>query len=487
MFELSIASVIGQLANVVLLFIIAIMCLYIVRHFRFFTNRLFEEQGSCQQDLAGSFKPSVSILIPMHMEEKVATGILDCLVEMDYPKDRFKYEVIAINDGSTDATSSIVDSYASKYPFIKAIHRVGNGGNGKSEALNVGLKVAANDIVLIFDADYLPPRDCVERLVAPFIDEEVGGVMGRVVPINSPESFVSRIMDVERAGGYQISQQARYNLNLIPQFGGTVGGFRRNVLEALGGFDEAKLTEDTDLTYKLYLSGWKIAYVNAAECYEEVVTSWEMREKQLTRWAIGHNQCLFEYFFKTLKSNVLTFWQKVDGVLLLGVYATPLLIFIGWLIGIFTYLDGGPWWASLFPAIVFVFAYNCIGNLSAFSEVGGSLFLDQRRRSIWLLPLMFLDLLGNVWVCSRAFFKAMLLKLHASQAKEPAYHSLTEDDKQKQGIKTSNGFSTNHNRKWDKTERSGNGLHFYTTIAAEIDETSQPGKSRGKENDEERG
>jgi cellulose synthase/poly-beta-1,6-N-acetylglucosamine synthase-like glycosyltransferase len=143
-FESNIASLIGQLANLVLLFIIAIMCLYIVRHFRFFSNRLFEKQERCQQDLAGAFKPNVSILIPMHMEEKVATGILERLVEMDYPKDAFQYEVIAINDGSTDATQSIVDEYASNFPFIKAIHRVGNGGNGKSEALNIGLKLASN-------------------------------------------------------------------------------------------------------------------------------------------------------------------------------------------------------------------------------------------------------------------------------------------------------------------------------------------------------
>ncbi len=470
-----------------LLFIIAIMCLYIVRHFRFFTNRLFEEQNRCYQDLAGVFKPSVSILIPMHMEEKVATGILDCLVQMDYPKDGLHYEVIAINDGSTDATSSIVDSYASQFPFIKAIHRVGNGGNGKSEALNVGLKVASNEIVLIFDADYLPPRDCVERLVAPFADIEVGGVMGRVVPINSPESFVSRIMDIERSAGYQISQQARYNLNLIPQFGGTVGGFRRSLLKALGGFDETKLAEDTDLTYKLYLNGWKIAYVNAAECYEEAVTSWETREKQLTRWAIGHNQCLFKYFFKTLKSKVLTFWQKIDGVLLLGVYTTPLLIFVGWLIGIFTYLDGGPWWSSLFPAILFVFAYNCIGNLSVFTEGGGSLYLDRRKRSIWLLPLIFLDLIGNVWVCSRAFFKAILLEMRLDQNTSPTDESdQMEGYKEKQYNKTSNGLSNNHNHKWDKTERSGNGLEYYTVIASELDEINQSPRTETEDRNKER-
>ena len=411
----------------------------------------------------------------MHREEKVAAGILDRFVEMDYPKDNSRYEVTAINDGSTDATPSIGEKYASKFSFIKAVHRVGNGGNGKPEALNVGLKLASNEIILIFDADYLPPRDCIDRLVAPFIDVEVGGVMGRVVPVNSPESFVSRIMDIERAGGYQISQQARYNLNLIPQFGGTVGGFRRSVLKAVGGFDPTKLAEDTDLTYKLYLRGWKVAYVNAAECYEEAVSSWEMREKQLTRWAIGHDQCLFEYFVKTLKSPVLTFWQKIDGILLLGAYTTPLLVFIGWLVGIFAYLTGAPWWSSLFPAILFAFAYNSIGNFAVFAEVGGSLFLDQRKRSIWLLPLMFLDLLANVWVCSSAFLKAMFwFKLRPSQAKT------LPSNIQLEGAVPLNGFPNNPTHQWDKTERSGNGLRYYVAAAKELDATNHMKESEIK-------
>ncbi len=464
--ESQIVSLIGRLANFVLIIISAIMCLYVVRHFWFFWNRMFKEQRRCYQDLAGTYSPSVSILIPMHKEEKVAADILDRFVEMDYPKDDGRYEVIAIDDGSTDATPSIVDEYASKFSFIKAVHRAGNGGNGKPEALNVGLKVASNEIVLTFDADYLPPRDCVKRLVAPFADVEVGGVMGRVVPVNSPESFVTRLMDIERAGGYQVNQQARYNLDLIPQFGGTVGGFRRSVLKAVGEFDETKLAEDTDLTYKLYLNGSKVVYVNAAECYEEAVLSWDMREKQLTRWAIGHDQCLFEHFFETLKSPVLTFWQRVDGILLLGAYTTPLLILIGWLTGIFSYIVGAPLWYSIFPMIFFIFAYNSIGNFVVFAEAGGSLFLDQRRRSMWLLPLMLVNLLANVWICSKAFFLTIFLRQRRCEKVKPPIWDKT----QKRGVgkdnynKALNSFWNNNTHRWDKTERSGNGMQYYNDI-----------------------
>ncbi len=463
--EPQITSIVVPLANFVLFTLLGIMCLYIIRHFRFFWNRMFRKQRRCYQDLAGVYTPSVSILIPMHNEEMVAATILDRFVEMDYPRDSQRYEVIAIDDGSTDSTASIVDRYASEYTFIKAIHRVESCGNGKPEALNVGLKVASNEIVLTFDADYLPPRDCVKRLVAPFYDAEIGGVMGRVVPINSPESLISRIIDMERAAGYQVNQQARYNLDLMPQFGGTVGGFRRSALKSVGEWDETKLAEDTDLTYKLYLHGWKIAYVNGAECYEEAVVSWDMRKKQLKRWAIGHDQCFFDHFFETLKSPFLTFWQKVDGLLLLGVYVLPFLILIGWLTGILTYLAGSPWWISLFPAVLFIFSYSSFGNFAVFTEVGGGLFLDQRRRSIWLLPLILIGFFANVWVCSRAFFEAIFLRLQQHDKREPTFLAEIQEHGSTSYNCSSTLYSfhdrTDNSHRWDKTGRSGNGLLHY--------------------------
>ncbi len=467
--ELQIISLVNPITDFIFFILLVIMCLYIVRHFRFFWNRIFTKQRRCHQDLAGAYAPSVSILIPMHNEETVAANILERLVKMEYPKDGGRYEVIVIDDGSTDATSSIVDQYATKFHFIKAVHRIGNGGGGKPEALNIGLKMASNEIVLAFDADYMPPRDCVKRLVAPFCDVEVGGVMGRVIPINSPESLVTRIVDMERAGGYQVNQQARYNLGLIPQFGGTVGGFRRSVLKSAGEWDETKLAEDTDLTYRLYLQGWKIAYVNAAECYEEAVVSWDMRKKQLRRWAIGHDQCFFEYFFETLRSPILKFWQKVDGILVLGVYILPLLILIGWLTGILTYLAGAPWWCSIFPAIFFIFSYSSLGNFAVFTEVGGSLFLDQRRRSIWLLPLMLISFFANVWVCSEAFFRAIFSYQQGYNEDKPNLrdefeNTWFEKDNYSKVLGILNNNKNNKSYQWDKTKRSGNGLRYYNNV-----------------------
>ena len=131
---------------------------------------------------------------------------------------------------------------------------------------------------------------------------EVGAVMGRVVPHNVNSSLLTRLLDLERSGGYQINQQARYNLGLIPQFGGTVGSVRRTALESVGGWNSFTLTEDTDLTLQMVIKGWKIAYVNRAECYEEVVETWQARKGQIDRWAIGHTDCFHRYLGQLLRS-----------------------------------------------------------------------------------------------------------------------------------------------------------------------------------------
>jgi len=338
----------------------------------------------------------------MHNEEKVAANILSRLVEMDYLRER--YEAIVINDHSTDRTGQIADGYASKYDFIKVVHRTEGKNRGKASALKVGTVFASHEIILVFDADYQPSKNCVQRLTAPFCDVAVGLVMGRVVPLNAPDSFLTRMLDLERSGGYQVDQQARYNLNFLPQYGGTVGGIRKNILKAIGGWDVTKFAEDTDVTYRVFLNGWKVTYVNIAECYEEVVHNWKERRGQLRRWAIGHNQCLFAYFWKTLTSPILKFAQKIDALLLLYVYVIPVLMVIGWLLGIYVYFFGAYWWWILFAALMFTLAYNNVGNFAVFCEVGTSVVLDRRGRVVWLLPFNLFNFFANMWVCAGAFF-----------------------------------------------------------------------------------
>ncbi len=200
-----------------------LMTMYLVRHYLFTLTvlRKARRAKSAPSTTNSAYAPSVSILIPARNEEKVIGRLLHRTVELTYPK--AELQVIVIDDASSDSTGHIADFYAEKYGFIEVIHRDKKcGGKGKTSAMNAGLKLSKGEIVLCFDADYYPQVDIVEKLIQPFADPEVGAVQGRVVVLNEPQNIVTRLVALERIGGYRVDQEARDHLGLIAQFGGTL-------------------------------------------------------------------------------------------------------------------------------------------------------------------------------------------------------------------------------------------------------------------------
>ena len=390
--------------------VLLVMVVYTLRHLIFAINRLFYPPRMNYTDLAGFHLPSVTILIPMHNEEAVARDIIEALLESDYPNDPDRFEIIAINDHSADGTGEILDEYSRRYRSVKSLHRDA-AIRGKAAALQVATEIANGEILVLFDADYQPGRSLLKFLTAPFADPQVGAVMGRVVPHNSGSSLLARLLTLERAGGYQINQQARYNLGLIPQFGGTAGAIRRSALQAIGGWNPLALTEDTDLTLRLAIKGWKIAYVNRAECYEEVPATWEVRRKQIERWAIGHTDCLHRHLGPLLRSPYLSAKAKLDGVLLLFIYLTAPLTLLGWFACMALFFSG----RTILPTLVAFFiastCYNAVGNFASFFEIGNSVILDGAQRRVRLLPLNIANFAFSTATVSMALAKYYISRL----------------------------------------------------------------------------
>lgn len=390
-----------------LMFTIVFMTIYTVRHFVFTLNRLFGEQRIYYHDIIDSDLKSVSILIPMHNEEKVAANILDQLINIDY--DNGKFEIIPINDFSNDRTKDILDEYSRKYPFIKPIHRYDEKEErGKPAALNAALEKATGDIVVVFDADYLPPPGIIKNITVCFNDPEIGAVMGRVIPVNTRVSLLTQLLDLERSGGYQVDQQARYNLGLLPQYGGTVGGFRKEVVTDSGSFNTQILAEDTELTYRLALKGWKVLYANRVECYEEVPESWPVRARQLRRWSRGHNSVMFKYFFSIYKSSYFTSWQKFDATLLLFVYIIPVIQLLGLCVSIVLFLIGEMQIVSGIFFLIYIGAYNTFGNFAPFYQVGTGCLLDGMRQRLLFLPYLIFNYFFYLWYISRGFLDSII-------------------------------------------------------------------------------
>ena len=388
-----------------MVFVIILMIAYAIRHMIFAYSRMFSRQKLYYNDIYTSDMPKISVLVPMHNEEQVLHFVLDSLLECDY--DRDKMEIIPINDNSTDRTKELLEEYHAKYDFIRPIHR-DCPDRGKPAGLNDAMAVATGDIIIVFDADYRPATDMLKQLAIAFADPQVGAVMGRVIPFNANKNMLTRLINLERSGGYQVDQQARYNMGLIPQYGGTVGGFRKKVIMDLGGFNPAVLAEDTELTFRLYTRGWKVIYANSAECYEESPETWEVRGRQIRRWSRGHNNVMFRYFFPVLFTTKMRFREKLDGMFLLLVYAVPFLLGLAQLDALALFfmhemniLSG--WWVLLF-----IGAYCSFGNFAPFYEIGSALAIDGIKNEIYLLPLIMFNFYFYMWTISMGFLDSIV-------------------------------------------------------------------------------
>jgi cellulose synthase/poly-beta-1,6-N-acetylglucosamine synthase-like glycosyltransferase len=390
----------------ILYLIVLIMLLYTARHYYFTLNRLFGRQRHPYLDIDTAQWPHITVMIAAHNEEAVIADSIKALLEVDYPPDRIL--LMPVNDRSADRTKEIIDELVALHPGrISPFHR-SSGKPGKAAALKDATELISSDIMIVFDADYLPGRGLIKQLVAPFFDPEVGAVMGRVVPLNGGRNLLTRMLELERAGGYQVDQQARMNLGLLPQYGGTVGGIRVSALMSVGGWHDDVLAEDTDLTYRLLMGNWLTVYTNRSECYEEVPEDWQVRIRQIMRWSKGHNQALFRHFFKLLFSANVRWAQRLDGCLLLMVYALSPLLMFGWAIALILYLFKPDLMLSGVLAIFATVAYSSLGNFAAFFEIGAACYLDGTRNRLRLLPLNVSGFLVSMVAISRATFNQMI-------------------------------------------------------------------------------
>ncbi|MEP6731890.1 MAG: glycosyltransferase family 2 protein [bacterium] len=402
--------------------IVVVLVVYTIRHYVFTMNRLFGRQRHPYVDVTVARWPSVTVLIPAHNEELVIEHILDALVGGDYPHQSLT--IVPVNDRSTDGTRDIITQYAERYPkLIYPLHRT-EGDTGKAAALREASVMATGEIIIVFDADYVPGAGLLRQLVAPFFDPQVGAVMGRVVPLNAGHNLLTRLLDLERSAGYQVDQQARMNLRLVPQYGGTVGGVRASALASVGGWRSDTLTEDTDLTYRLVLSGWEIVYQNRSECYEEVPEEWPARIRQIARWADGHNQAFREHAGAVLRGDMRGFRQRLDALLLLGVYGVAPLTLLGWMLALTLWYGGRN--VSGWLAILLIASFTTVGNFAAFFEVAAAARLDGHNRRVRLLPFLLLGFLVSQMAVVRSMFKI------------------------KRRPKDGNGVATGH---WHKTQR----------------------------------
>ena len=231
--------------------------------------------------------PRVTVQLPIFNEQFVIDRLIEAVCAMDYPRDRLDIQVL---DDSTDETqqvaSAIVDRYAALGHPIRYIHRVNRHGF-KAGALDAGLKVTDGEFIAIFDADFVPPPDWIMRVIHHFAEPEIGMVQTRWTHLNRDYSMLTQIEAILLDGHFVLEHGARARAGEFFNFNGTAGMWRRQAITDAGGWQHDTLTEDTDLSYRSQMVGWKFKYLPDIECPAELPIEMTAFKTQQARWAKG--------------------------------------------------------------------------------------------------------------------------------------------------------------------------------------------------------
>jgi cellulose synthase/poly-beta-1,6-N-acetylglucosamine synthase-like glycosyltransferase len=231
--------------------------------------------------------PQVTIQLPIFNEQFVIDRLIEACCNMEYPKDKLEIQVL---DDSTDETkevaAAIVERYRALGNPIVYIHRENRHGF-KAGALDAGLKVASGEFVAIFDADFVPPRDWLMRVIHHFAEPEIGMVQTRWTHLNRDYSFLTQVEAILLDGHFVLEHGARARTGVFFNFNGTAGAWRRQAIIDAGGWQHDTLTEDTDLSYRSQLAGWKFKYLPDIECPAELPIEMTAFKTQQARWAKG--------------------------------------------------------------------------------------------------------------------------------------------------------------------------------------------------------
>ncbi|MFD1192651.1 glycosyltransferase [Phenylobacterium conjunctum] len=231
--------------------------------------------------------PLVSVLIPCFNEEKVIEASVARILASRWPR----LEVIVLDDGSKDATATVVSSAYADEPRVRLMS-FENGG--KARALNRGLAEAKGEIIVALDADTQFPADTIARLARWFADPKVGAVAGNAL-VGNRVNTVTRWQALEYVTAQNLERRALAALGAVTVVPGAVGAWRKSALAELGGYPADTLAEDQDLTLAVQRAGWRVEFDPEARAYTEAPDTVEGLLKQRYRWSFGTLQCLWKH------------------------------------------------------------------------------------------------------------------------------------------------------------------------------------------------
>lgn len=282
-----------------------------------------------------TFTPFISILIPCHNEGVVIKDTVENILQVDYQN----YEIIVIDDRSTDNTPVIIKELEEKYDKVTALLRAQNSYPGKSAVLNDAVNIAKGEAYLVFDADAKIKPDFIKLMLTKYAEPDVGAVQARKIIINANQNFLTAcqyneyVMDTHLQVGRDAVKGAvelRGNGELI----------KKAALDDIGGWNNETITDDLDMSTRLHIKGWDIRFVPEAKVYEEGVVTMSALIRQRRRWVEGSIRRYLEYIWDVLFTKDMSLRVGFDLIAYISEFLLPAWLIIEIFIQAFHFVKG---------------------------------------------------------------------------------------------------------------------------------------------------
>ena len=266
-----------------------------------------------------NFKPFVTVMIPAHNEESVISNTVENILKMNYPN----FEVIVIDDRSSDNTASVIKDLEAKHEQVRALIREKDAFPGKSAVLNDALKMAHGEAILVFDADATVEPDFLNKLVPNLEPADVGAVQARKIIRNKDINFLTRCQNNEYTFDTYL-QVSRDAIKGAVELRGNGELIKRQALEDIDGWNNYTITDDLDMSTRLHIKGWDVRFCPDACVYEEGIVYVFPLFRQRRRWLEGTIRRYLEYFGEAMKSKKMSLRARLDMAVYITQFIMPL-------------------------------------------------------------------------------------------------------------------------------------------------------------------
>lgn len=339
--------------------------------------------------------PFISILIPCHNEAVVIKETVENILNVDYEN----YEIIVIDDRSTDDTKDAVLELEKKYDKVKALIRDKNAYPGKSAVLNDAIKIAKGEAYLVFDADAKIKPDFIKTLLTKYEGDDVGAIQARKVIINANQNFLTAcqyneyVMDTHLQVGRDAVKGAvelRGNGELI----------KKNALVDIGGWNNETITDDLDMSTRLHIKGWDIRFVQDAIVYEEGVVTFSALVRQRRRWVEGSIRRYLEYIWDVLFTKDMSLRVGFDLIAYISEFLLPAWLIIEIIVQAFHFVKGQENYilssailivvVGLFFTSGLIYSFRKYSHYTTFKAIIQAIITSGYFITIWFPIVMFI-------------------------------------------------------------------------------------------------